>query len=177
MVVWVGLILNFWVVGIMWLGGVLPPTQHLVHEVGYSGLPSLPAVSNYTSSDWAFFRMRQLTFGAVTASMIAYLAAQFVDVYVFHYFKTLTKGKHLWIRNNFSTLTSQMVDTIAVILITHFATHALPIDATKELWPQLGIFIASTYVFKMVAAFLDTIPFYLGVAFLRKYLNIADEIA
>ena len=78
--------------------------------------------------DYAFYRIRTLAFGAVIASMIAYLAAQFCDVYLFHFWKRLTNGRHLWLRNNGSTLISQLVDTIAVILITHYYAHALPID-------------------------------------------------
>jgi uncharacterized PurR-regulated membrane protein YhhQ (DUF165 family) len=173
--VWIGLLLNFWVIFIMWLGGVLPPLGHIIQgtaELGYTNLPPLPKLDDYATSDWAFFRMRQLTFGAVTASMVAYLTAQFVDVQVFHFFKNLTKGKHLWIRNNFSTMTSQLVDSVAVILITHYYAKALPIDPTVDVSSQLFIFIASTYVFKLVAALLDTIPFYIGVKYLSKYLQI-----
>ena len=173
-VVWVGLLLNVWVVFIMWIGGMLPPLAHIVSDpvTGYSNLPPLPTMETYQTSDWAFFRMRQLTFGAVLASMMAYLTAQFVDVQIFHFLKKITKGKHLWIRNNFSTLVSQLVDSTAVILITHFYAKALPIDDQEAVFGQLMIFILSTYVFKLVAALFDTIPFYLGTAWLSKYLNI-----
>ena len=37
---------------------------------------------------------------AVFASMSAYLLAQFIDIRMFHYWKQLTQGKHLWLRNN-----------------------------------------------------------------------------
>ncbi|MCK5535384.1 MAG: queuosine precursor transporter [Bacteroidales bacterium] len=173
--VWIGLMLNFWVIFIMWVGGLLPPTDHLItgtEGLGYMELPPLPKLDDYATSDWAFFRMRQLTFGAVTASMIAYLTAQFVDVHVFHFIKKLTKGNHLWIRNNFSTMTSQLVDSTAVILITHYYAKALPIDNTESLSSQLIIFILSTYVFKIVAAAIDTVPFYFGTKYLSKFLEI-----
>ena len=172
--VWIGLMLNLWVIFILWLGGILPPTNHLIMggEAGYNYLPPLPNLDNYLHSDWAFFRIRQLTFGAVTASMVAYLTAQFVDVQIFHFLKKLTKGKHLWIRNNFSTLTSQLVDSTAVILITHYYAHAIPLDKTEPLFGQLMIYIVSTYIFKLVAALGDTIPFYIGVNFLTKYLQL-----
>ncbi|NER07492.1 MAG: queuosine precursor transporter [Okeania sp. SIO3C4] len=178
MVVWVGLVLNIWVVFVMWIGGMFPPNDHLINDVatGYTNMPPLPTMENYATSDWAFFRMRQLTFGAVTASMIAYLTAQFVDVQVFHFLKRLTKGKHLWVRNNFSTLASQLVDSVAVILITHFYAKALPIDAEKSLLSQLIIYILSGYVFKLVAAITDTVPFYFGTKMLRSYLHIEDEL-
>ncbi|MEZ6233522.1 MAG: queuosine precursor transporter [Phycisphaerales bacterium] len=84
--------------------------------------------------------------------MIAYLVAQLVDVHVFHFWKRATNNKHLWLRNNGSTLVSQLVDTTAVILITHFYARALPVDAQEAIWPQLGVFILTGYVFKAAMA-------------------------
>ena len=46
----------------------------------------------------------------IAASMVAYLIAQFIDVRIFHFWKKLTNGKHLWLRNNGSTIASQLVD-------------------------------------------------------------------
>ncbi len=163
MVVWVGLMLNVWVVFILWAGGVLPPVPEFEAATG------LPPTDDYT---FAFYRVRQLTMGAVVASMVAYLAAQFCDVFLFHFWKRLTAGRHLWLRNNGSTLVSQFVDTFAVITITHFYAAGIPIDAAQALWPQLWVFIGSGYVFKVIVALLDTIPFYLGVHFLGGYLEI-----
>ncbi|MEE8245327.1 MAG: queuosine precursor transporter, partial [Pseudomonadales bacterium] len=110
--VWVGLLLNGWVVFLLWLGGVLPGFETL----DSSGLPILDDAGRMP----VFFEIRELAFGAVAASMVAYMAAQFCDVRLFHFWKGVTNGKHLWLRNNASTMTSQMVDTTAVILITHF---------------------------------------------------------
>jgi uncharacterized PurR-regulated membrane protein YhhQ (DUF165 family) len=173
-VVLVGLLLNGWVVFILWLGGELPGFAPLDPVTGMPPPPELDvATGAYVDrTGWTFFQVRNLAFGAVTASMVAYMAAQFCDVYVFHFWKRLTKGRHLWLRNNGSTMISQLVDTVAVILITHFYAHALPINEGKALWPQLGLFIATGYAFKFVAALLDTIPFYFGVAWLSRYLRI-----
>ena len=146
-VVWVGLGLNLWVMFILWLGGVLPPVPAMDPETG------LPGVGEHGR---VFFEVRKLAFGAVAASMLAYLVAQFVDVSVFHFWKRLTNGKHLWLRNNGSTMVSQLVDTVAVILITHFYAGWLPIDEGQPLGKQLLIFIASGYVFKFVVAAVDT---------------------
>ena len=150
-VVWVGLILNGWVILVLWVGGILPG-----------------------SDSPAFYSIRALAFGAVTASMIAYLAAQFCDVYLFHFWKRLTKGKHLWLRNNGSTLVSQLVDTTAVILIT-YQLGALPMEKTVPVYLQLLVYIGTGYSVKMLIALLDTIPFYLLVHWLRKYLDLKDE--
>ncbi len=154
-VVLVGLLVNGWVMAFLWLGGVLPgPGGGVVHQAK------------------AFFEVRRLAFGAVTASMVAYLTAQFIDVYLFHFWKRLTKGRHLWLRNNGSTMVSQLVDTVAVIGITHFYAHALPLDPSRPAGGQIAVLIASGYAFKFLVALFDTVPFYLGVRWLSRYLEI-----
>lgn len=163
-VVFVGLLLNLWVVLIMWIGGALPGFETIdpaTGDIARDAAGRLPV----------FFEVRALTFGAVTASMLAYMAAQFCDVYVFHFWKRVTKGKLLWVRNNGSTMVSQLVDTTAVILITHYWAHALPVDESRPLGPQLALFIATGYGFKFAVAAVDTIPFYLGVRVLSRYLR------
>ncbi|MDJ0785803.1 MAG: queuosine precursor transporter [Myxococcota bacterium] len=164
--VFVGLLLNLFVVSFLWVGGLLPP----VPELGPDGLPPSDVY------DYAFFRIRQLTVGAVFASMIAYLAAQLCDVQLFHFWKRLTGGRHLWLRNNGSTLVSQFVDSFAVITVTHYWANGLPIDPAQPIWGQLWVFILSGYVFKLVTALVDTIPFYVGVHYLSRYLQI-DPLA
>lgn len=171
LVVWIGLLLNIWVLFVLWLGGSLDAPESLLND---GTLPLLVDENGITSAPhgYAFYEIRKLTFGATFASMIAYLSAQFIDVHVFHYLKNLTNGKMLWLRNNGSTLTSQLVDSVAVILITHFYANALPINEAEPLMEQLLIFIFSGYIFKMIAALLDTIPFYLGTSFLKNYLRV-----
>jgi hypothetical protein len=164
MVVWVGLLLNLWVVFILWIGGVLPGFE----ARGLDGSLVLDEAGRAP----VFYEVRALAFGAVAASMIAYLVAQLVDVHVFHFWKRLTRGKHLWIRNNGSTLVSQMVDTTAVILITHFYANALPVDEDAGIWGQLLVFIATGYVFKMVSALVDTPVFVFGTRWLVRYLRL-----
>ncbi len=164
-VVWVGLLLNVWVVFLLWIGGELPGFEAVDPATG-------ELVPDEAGRLPVFYEVRTLAFGAVTASMIAYLVAQWCDVQLFHFWKWLTRGKHLWLRNNASTLVSQLVDTVAVILITHFWAKALPIDAQGELWPQLITFIVSGYAFKMIVAMVDTLPIYLLVGVLRPFLGI-----
>ena len=180
-VVTVGLILNIWVVFILWLGGIMPQVPTMDPVTGLPPLENLTVVDGVLRDPdgFAFYQIRALTFGAVTASMIAYLAAQFCDVYLFHFWKKLTGGKHLWLRNNGSTLISQLVDTVAVILITHFYAHALPIPpglSSSELWQQLLMFIFTGYVFKLLIALLDTIPFYILVSFFKRFLELDPTI-
>ncbi len=154
-VVWMGLVLNVWVAFILYLGGALPGFEAAGEE-----------------GTGVFFELRTLAFSAISASMIAYLLAQLVDVHVFHFWKRLTNGRHLWLRNNGSTLVSQLVDTVAVILITHYMANGLPIDETQPIASQLMTFIIAGYTFKLVAALVDTVPFMLGAASLARYLRL-----
>jgi len=163
MVVWTGLILNIWVLFILWIGGALPPHPEL-------GPDNLPYPDDFNRT---FFMIRKLTFGATIASMFAYLTAQFVDVQIFHFLKKATRGKALWLRNNGSTLISQMVDSVAVVSVTwFFAKDAINITYGETAFHAITILILSNYVFKMVSALLDTVPFYIGTKWLSKYLQI-----
>ena len=163
--VWVGLGLNFWVVALLWLGGALPGFETLDPE---TGLPLPDAAGRLP----VFYEVREQAFAIVAASMVAYLCAQFCDVRLFHFWKKLTRGRHLWLRNNASTMVSQMVDTTAVILMTHFYANALPLRPGESIVSQLLVLILSGYVFKVLVAALDTGPAYAAVRLLRPYLGL-----
>jgi uncharacterized PurR-regulated membrane protein YhhQ (DUF165 family) len=167
--VWVGLLLNGWIVLILWLGGILPG---LDGWGGAAGVPGGSGLDLQPADLPVFYEVRRLAFGAVGASMVAYLAAQFTDVRLFHFWKRFSRGRALWLRNNGSTLVSQLVDTTAVVLISHYANHVLPLRAGEPVLPQLASYIASGYLFKFLAALADTLPFYLLVAWLRRWLEV-----
>jgi uncharacterized PurR-regulated membrane protein YhhQ (DUF165 family) len=167
-VVWVGLLLNGWIVLVLWLGGVLPGLD------GFGGSAGVPQAVDGAGLP-VFYEVRRLAFGSVGASMVAYMAAQFADVRLFHFWKRRTGGRALWLRNNGSTMVSQLLDTIAVVLISHFSGHLLPVRADEPLAPQLLSYVASGYLFKLLAALLDTVPFYLLVAWLRRWLEVPGD--
>ncbi|WP_394975426.1 queuosine precursor transporter [uncultured Croceitalea sp.] len=110
------------------------------------------------------------TIVAVFASMMAYLLAQFVDIQIYHFWKKLTKGKYLWLRNNFSTFSSQFIDTFTVVLLL-CAFGEIP-------WELFYGLVISGFIFKIFIAFLDTPLLYLFVYLLRKRFNlkIGEEI-
>ncbi len=101
---------------------------------------------------------------AVFASMMAYLFAQFIDIKIYHFWKQLTKGKHLWLRNNFSTFLSQFVDTFTVlILLCSFNIIA---------WDKFSGLLIAGFLFKVLIAACDTPFLYLGVYLFRKRFNL-----
>tara|TARA_B100001057_G_scaffold126273_2_gene125060 strand:- start:2917 stop:3645 length:729 start_codon:yes stop_codon:yes gene_type:complete len=106
----------------------------------------------------------------IFGSMTAYLIAQLVDVRLFHLFKRRTEGRHLWLRNNGSTMVSQLIDTIIVNSI--FLGYGLGLD-----WTVIGKIIFASYLFKILFAAIDTPFVYLGVALLRRYLSKSKIIS
>lgn len=83
------------------------------------------------------------------ASMGAFLCSQFLDIYIFHNLKDKYNGKHKWLRNNVSTMTSQLIDTIIFTTIAFYGV----ID-------NLVLTIIVQYIVKLILAALDTPFFY-----------------
>lgn len=102
---------------------------------------------------------------AVFASMMAYLLAQFVDIQIYHFWKDLTKGKNLWLRNNFSTFSSQFIDTFTVVLLL-CSFGEIP-------WERFTGLIISGFIFKIIIALLDTPLLYFFVYLMRKRFKLA----
>ncbi|MFC1698195.1 queuosine precursor transporter [Nanoarchaeota archaeon] len=97
-----------------------------------------------------------LTPRIVLASLIAYLISQHHDVWAFNFWKKITKGKHLWLRNNASTAVSQLFDSVIFSFIAFYGV-----------FPILPLIIG-TYVVKLLIAILDTPFMYLIVYLMDK---------
>jgi len=128
------------------------------------------AIDNSPIDNTLFTKVFGLSPIAVLASMLAYLFAQFIDIRIFHFWKRKTKGKHLWLRNNFSTFSSQFIDTLTVItLLCSFGV--LP-------WSLFSTLLISGFLFKILIALLDTPILYFIVYLFRSRFNliVGEEI-
>jgi queuosine precursor transporter len=123
-----------------------------------------PATNWSPINDATFKNVFGFTFIAVGASLAAYLLAQFLDVHIFHFWKRMTNGKHLWLRNNFSTFSSQLVDTGTVLLL-------LCGFGVIE-WKLFVPLLINGYLFKVMFALFDTPIIYVIVYFMRKYFEL-----
>ncbi len=147
-----GIFASFFAMGIIYLANAAPATD-------WSPV-----------SDNLFSTVFGSTAIAVLASMLAYLFAQFVDIQIYHFWKKLTQGKHLWLRNNCSTFLSQFIDTATVLLL---------LCSFGEIdWDLFGGLLLAGFLFKVIIAALDTPFLYLGVYYFRKRfkLNVNEEI-
>lgn len=123
-----------------------------------------PAIPESPINDELFHKVFALSPVAVIASMMAYLLAQYVDIAIYHFWKRLTKGKYLWLRNNFSTFLSQFIDTFTVVgLLCIF--QVLP-------WQLFTGLVISGFLFKVFIAMLDTPLLYFFVYIFRKRFNL-----
>ncbi len=124
----------------------------------------VPAMNSSPVDDATFTKVFSLSPIAVLASMMAYLLAQFVDIRIYHFWKKLTQGKMLWLRNNFSTFVSQFLDTFSVVLLLSLF-GILP-------WDLFIGLVLSGFVFKVIVAALDTPLLYLFVGIFRKKFDL-----
>lgn len=131
----------------------------------------VPALDNSPLDDKTFEFVFSKTIIAVGSSMFAYLFAQFIDIRIYHFWKNLTKGKHLWLRNNCSTWLSQFIDTLSIISLLCFF-EVLP-------WSSFKGLLISGFLFKVLVAFFDTPFLYLGVYLFRRRfkLKVNEEIS
>jgi uncharacterized integral membrane protein (TIGR00697 family) len=156
-----GFCLSLVMLGIVFMARALPPSDLWANDSLAMGPDALQL-----AFEASFAYPASLLF----ASMTAYLVAQLLDVRLYHFWWRLTKGRHMWIRNNGSTSISQLVDTIIVNSI--FLRWAFDMA-----WSDIGGIIVAVYVCKLVMALLDTPLIYLGRALLRRFLGIESDVA
>jgi len=125
---------------------------------------ALPSASAYVLGD-DYRNIFGPVWRLLFASMAAYLLAQLVDVQLFHFWKRVTRGRHLWLRNNASTMVSQLIDTLTVNLIFLYKNPTVFRGTLGELF---GI-IFTVYLFKLAIAASDTPFCYLGVWAVRRF--------
>lgn len=118
-------------------------TLNIVALVFYQIAMMLPAAPFWQGQD-AFVLVLQGSMRIIVASMISYLISQKIDVHIFHKIREKTNGKHLWLRNNISTATSQLIDTVIFITIAFYG-----------IVPIVPMIVAQ-YVVKLIIAGLDT---------------------
>ncbi|MDG5768270.1 queuosine precursor transporter [Balneolales bacterium ANBcel1] len=148
LLVLVGFAMNLFMLGVMTINFYMPDAE------GVSGGTPL------------FDNVYGFMVGNTIGSMIAYLVAQTVDVQLYHFWKRLTRGKHLWLRNNASTMVSQLVDSTAILSILYFTGNLG--DGVTGI-AALSILILNSYLFKFLSALVDTPLIYAAVHYFRDY--------
>lgn len=130
--VWYGLLASVFAMAVIYVGMLLPVASFMPEK--------------QTAYETLLGPNRRI----VLASLLAYLCSQRHDVWAFHYLRRLTKGRHKWLRNNLSTMASQLVDTVIFI---GFAFWGVVPHVEKMIFGQ--------YVIKVLIALAETPVFYM----------------
>ena len=125
---------------------------------------ALPTLNESPIDGETFYIVFSKTLIAVISSMLAYLFSQYIDIQIYHFWKKKTKGNYLWLRNNFSTFSSQIIDSFTVLFLLCFF-EIIPWEIFY------GLFISSV-IFKVFIALIDTPLLYFFVFLLRKRFKI-----
>lgn len=126
----------------------------------------LPAAPFYEDQA-AFETIFSAGYRVTIASLISFVISQNLDVIIFDRLKKKHGREKLWVRNNASTMTSQLVDTAIFVTIAFYGT--MPLAA-------LGTLIATQYLFKLIVAILDTPFVYLLVKVCRRGKAEGDPV-
>ena len=131
----------------------------------YLSMTQMILLFKKNSDDWGASESMEIIFSTspsiVFASLIAYLISQLNDIWIFHYIKNKTNGKFLWLRNNISTYSSQLIDSIIFSFLAFyifpfvFNTESLPLNAIIQI-------VITTYLMKLIVAAIDTPFIYLS---------------
>jgi uncharacterized integral membrane protein (TIGR00697 family) len=142
-VIWLGFGANILMVMLIFIGRLLPPSPFWENQPAYESLLGMvPRI--------------------VLASMIAYLISQHHDVFAFHFWRQKTQSRFLWLRNNMSTMISQVLDTGLFITIAFWGT--VPPGTLVNM-------LISQYIVKLIIAAADTPFCYLLVSLLNKKIK------
>ena len=113
------------------------------------------------NESWGMQEQYAAVFGSslrmTIASLVSFVVSQQLDVIMFSFWGKVTKGKHLWIRNNLSTIVSQLIDTTIFEFIAFWHLN------DKFTTAYIISLIIPYWLFKVVFALLDTPFCYLGV--------------
>lgn len=106
-------------------------------------------------------------FPALTvASLLAFGVSQLHDIWSYDFWKRRRPGlKFIWLRNNLSTLVSQLLDSVIFIFIAALF-GVFP-------WGKLAKLFLSTYLIKVFIALLDT-PFIWAAAWLGEKKKVRE---
>jgi len=117
----------------------------------------------FLTSDDAYVTVFRSSLRLIAASIVAFALSQYHDVWAFSFWKRITRGRFLWLRNNASTIVSQLIDTTVFMLIAFWG-----VNERFTIGYVLGSMVPPYYALKVVAAFLDTPLVYAGVSILRN---------
>lgn len=93
--------------------GLLAQVAFLIFSYLVLNATAAPFFSNQAGFESVFGIVPRI----VIAGLIAFLVSEFLDANLFQWFRTITGGTHLWMRNAFSSLPAMAIDSIIFVII------------------------------------------------------------
>ncbi len=120
----------------------------------------LPA-SARSINDETYRSIFNVTIRMTIASILAFVIAQTHDMWSFDFWKRKTEGRFLWLRNNASTIVSQLIDSTIFMFVAFYKS--------APMWDAIFVIslIVPYWIFKILFALLDTPFAYLGVKWMK----------
>ncbi len=127
---------------------------------------------NYFNINYAFQTIFRQGLGIILGSLVAFLIAQLLDVFIFQRLRRITGKKMIWLRATGSTLVSQLIDSFVVLGIAFYIFG----NWSMEQIMSVGII---NYIYKFVVAIALTPLLYVAHYFIDRYLgrDVAEKMA
>lgn len=152
--------ISFWAAGLIvysffaiWLTTTLPPAGFWLDIYKNQSI----------DINKAFSLLFKQGLGIILGSLTAFLVGQILDAYIFHRFKQMTGGAHIWLRATGSTIISQLLDSFLVLFIAFYVFGSWPIE-------QVFAVGFINYIYKFSVAVLLTPVLYLAHGYIDRYL-------
>lgn len=121
----------------------------------------LPAAERFAERAAAYDKTFGTTLRIITASLIAFALSQFHNIWAFAFWKKHTRGRFLWLRNNYATMVSQAIDTLIFMFIAFY-------HLTPKFTAAYVLYLCWSYwMFKALFSLVSTPLTYAGVRWLR----------
>lgn len=151
-----GMIAYSFIIILMWTG--MPPADFWLK------LNGIDSQGRPFDINFAYNTIFRAGLGIIVGSLTAFLVSQLIDAYVFHYFKTLTGHKFLWLRSTGSTVVSQIIDSFVILFIAFYFLGNWSLEQVF----RVGMV---QYLYKVFLAIALTPLIYLAHIVIDKYLG------
>lgn len=151
-----------YVFGAVFVTTMLPPAQFWL-EVNQQDMAGNPI--NINSAFATIFRQG---LGIIIGSITAFLIGQILDAHTFHWIKSMTGSRHIWLRATGSTLVSQLIDSFVVLVVAFYVFG-------NWTFGQVIAVAIINYIYKFSIAILLTPAIYLIHYLIDGYLGLKKD--
>ena len=148
----------------LWLSFI---SQILMTVIMILTLGHAPVLEDSATNNTAYLSMANLFTPSprlLCASLLAYVASQLCDIWVFQKIRDLSHGRFVWLRQNVSTFLSGLLDSFIFSYIAWVLLSPTPIS----FYTLMISYVLGTYFLRLIVNLAGTPVMYLSYSILRK---------